>query len=472
MPYFNIESHETYILYLNDIWNDITHQRHPWYGFKTNNFYSYSLVASDELLSCNDEPCSQDFALGTGSVIKRENIYYAFYTGHNPNYPSWCVKRKEGIMLATSPSLTVKFTKNSTFTTLYAPLGHGFDEYDNFRDPFVFYDDFSKQYNLIVSARTSRGVIVQYTSFDLFNWSYKGVIYDGGLTNFFMMETPDLFKIGDIYYLLFSDIDSKNVYYRKSFSLSGPWTSPIEDTIRFDGNGFYGAKVIVDNHGDHYIFGWTNRLNDNSDTGSWLWGGNLVVHKLYQIDSTKDLAVTIPHTLKSYLEKYNEPIVKHSHWGNVTISRSDTSSYHLSSSSDTDIANVLFNSINLNRYKISATVSYDRSAKDFGFMFAVCDGYENFYSLRFVPSQNRFSFDKIKRSSLTNTTMASSDVPFTFVANTDISIHIIIENSMVVTYLNHRVALSARIYRAPKSSWGIFVDNTSATFKSLTVTKP
>ena len=472
MPYFDTDFLEIYIFYLNGIWNDITHERHPWYGLKTSNFHSYSTIAPGDLLSSNNQPCAQDFAIGTGSVIEHDHIYYGFYTGHNPNYPSWCVRRKEGVMMATSPNLTEKFTKNLTFATLYAPIDQGFDEHDNFRDPFVFYDELSKQYHLLISARTSRGVIVRYTSPDLFNWSYKGIMYDGDSTNFFMMETPDLFKIGGIYYLVFSDIDSKNVYYRKSFSLAGPWSSPTDGAMRFDGNGFYGAKTVVDNRGDHYIFGWTNRLTENTDTGIWQWGGNLVVHKLYQIESTKALAVTIPHTVKAYLEVQSEPIIKHSQWGNVTTPTFDTSVYHLSSSFDADIANVLFEPIHLDRYKISATISFEHGNKDFGFMFGACDGFENVYSLRFIPSQNRFSFEKIRRSLLNHTTVPVSDVPFTLTPNTDFAIHIIVENSMVITYLNHQVALSTRIYRARNTSWGIYADNASVTFKNLSVTKP
>ena len=121
---------------------------------------------------------------------------------------------------------------------------------------------------------------------------------------------------------------------------------------------------------------------------------------------------------------------------------------------------------------ISVTISFERADKDFGFMFGACDGYENFYSLRFVPSQNRLSFDKIRRSLLTNTTVAVSDVPFILTPNTDLNIHIIVENSMVITYLNHRVALSTRIYRVLNNSWGIYTDRASAIFKNLSVTKP
>nr|WEI57582.1 putative GH32 family protein [Macrotrachela quadricornifera] len=473
MPYFDYELNQLYILYLKDIWNDFNHQRHPWYGLKTNNFYSYSLINQDELLNSNTNECSQDYAIGTGSIIKKDNIYYAFYTGHNPNSPSYCIKTKEGIMLATSLNLNNKFIKDLNFKTIYPPIEKNFDEENNFRDPFVFYDINLKKYTLIISARTTRGVIIYYTSYDLYNWLYQGILYDGDSTYFYMMETPDLFQINNIYYLIFSDIDTKNVYYRKSLSLYGPWEKPTEHLIdRFDAYGLYGAKVIRDNYNDYYIFGWTNQYENNNDYGQWKWGGNLIIHKLYQLEYSKDLAITIPHTIKNYFEIFNQPIIKHSQWGIVQDLSTDILSYSLSSLLNSEITNVLFNPINLIRYKISTIISYTRSIKDFGFMINVCDGYNQFYSLRFIPSQHRFSFDKINRSSLTSTTISTIDIQYKFIPNTDYIIHIIIENSMVITYIDHKVALTARIYNAGKNSWGIFADNSNVIFKNLTVTRP
>jgi beta-fructofuranosidase len=472
MPYFDWDLNQLFIFYLKDIWNDKTHQRHPWNGFKTNNFYSYQSIIDGDLLSSDKDPCEQDYAIGTGSIIKKDKKYYAFYTGHNPNYPSYCVKKKEGIMLATSSNLNEKFKKDFNFETIYAPIGQGFDEEIDFRDPLVVYDSSSNEYILIVSARTIRGVIICYTSSDLYHWTYQRIIYDGDSTYFYMMETADLFQINNIYYLLFSDIDSKNVYYRKSLSRNGPWEKPKELDDRFDGNGFYGAKVIVDHHGDHYIFAWTNQYENNNDQGQWIWGGNLIMHKLYQLNQTKDLAITIPHTIQYYLEQFHQPIIKHSQWGLVQIISENRNSYFLSSLLNSQITNVIFNPINLTRYKISATVSFTRSIKDFGFMIGVCDGYNQFYSLRFIPSQHRFSFDKINRSSLTMTSIPTTDVKFKFIPNTDYTIHIVVENSMVVTYIDNKVALTTRIYKALNNYWGIFADNSNAFFKNISVTRP
>lgn len=473
MPYYDTTSNSFYVYYLKDIWNDATNKRHPWYGFKTTDFYSYSELSTGEILSCNTNSCAQDFALGTGNIIKNGSNYYAFYTGHNPNYPSSCVTKKEGIMLATSTSLNANFTPNTSFATIYPPTGQGFDENDNFRDPYVFWDASSSQYIMLVSARknvsgTWKGVIIKYTSTNLINWSYQGVTYDGGSQNFFMMETPEIFMIGNAYYLLFSDINSKYLYYRKSNSINGPWSMP-SGYDRFDGTGFYAAKTAT-NGTDRYIFAWTNILTGNTDSGTWAWGGNLAVHKLYQ-KANGDLAVAIPHTLKNKMETTNYTPVQNSQWGNVTP-LSGGLSYKLSSTANFDVTNIIYDPINLPNYKISTSVSYSNCNKDFGFMIGACDGYENFYNLRFVPSQNRFSLDKTVRSLLTSTTIAYNDVPYTFSSNTLYDIQIVIENSILTVYINNEVALSSRVYKVSNTNWGIFTDNSTASFHNIKVTKP
>lgn len=473
MPYYDSTSNSFYVYYLKDIWNDATNKRHPWHGFKTTDFYSYSELSAGEILSCNTNSCAQDFALGTGNIIKNGSNYYAFYTGHNPNYPSSCVTKKEGIMLATSTSLNTNFTPNTSFATIYPPTGQGFDENDNFRDPYVFWDANSSQYIMLVSARknvsgTWKGVIVKYTSTNLINWTYQGVLYDGGSQNFFMMETPEIFNIGSTYYLLFSDINSKFLYYRKSNSINGPWSMP-SGSDRFDGTGFYAAKTAT-NGTDRYIFAWTNILTGNTDSGTWAWGGNLAVHKLYQ-KANGDLAVAIPHTLKNKMETTNYTPVQNSQWGNVTP-LSGGLSYQLSSTANFDVTNIIYDPINLPNYKISTSVSFSSCNKDFGFMIGACDGYENFYSLRFVPSQNRLSLDKTIRSQLNTSTVTYNDVPYTFSPNILYDIQIVIENSILTVYINNEVALSSRVYKASNTSWGIFTDNSTASFYDIKVTKP
>lgn len=472
MPYFDSAANNFKVFYLKDIWNDATSQHHPWYGFQSTDFSSYSEMTGGELLSSSPNGCDQDYSVGTGSVIKKGLTYYEFYSGHNPNYPSSCVTHAEGIMLATSSGLNQAYTKNTSFTTIYPPTGQGFDETNNFRDPYVFYDSGSAKYYMLVAARknvngTWRGVIIDYISTDLLNWSYDTVIYDGGAINYFMMETPQEIKIGSTYYLVFSDTNTKHYLYRKSSTLNGPWGYPV-GYDRFEGNGMYAAKIASDNTGKNYIFGWTNVLQNNVDTGAWQWGGNLVAHRLTQ-ESNGDLSIAMPSAVRSYLENSVYTISVNSQWGNVTNTIPGTNSYHIISTADMNVSNVIFDPVALDRYKISAIVNYASSAKDFGFMIGACDGYNNFYSLRFVPSQNRFSFDKVNRSNLTTTTAPANDVPITLSPNTNYNVDIVVENSMVVVYINNKVALSSRIYKARRTNWGIFTDNSDVTFNYIDV---
>lgn len=281
MPIYNSSSSEFYIYYLRDIWDDPTNQRHPWHALTTTDFDTYNEMG--ESIGCSSDPCKQDFAIGTGSVIKQGSTYYGFYTGHNPNYPSGCVTKKEGIMLATSLDPSASFTKSTSFTTIYAPTGQGFDEQDNFRDPYVFLD--GSTYYMLVSARknvsgTWRGVIAKYTSTNLTSWTYAGVLYDGAPTNFFMMECAQIFKMGSTYYLLFSDIDTKNVYYKKSSSVNGPWSNPVGSST-ITGVGY--APRTASNGTHTYIWGW--------EVVGTTWAGQLLDNQITQ-DTNGDLVVS------------------------------------------------------------------------------------------------------------------------------------------------------------------------------------
>ena len=475
-PIYDAATGKFIIYYLKDIWNS-TGQKHPWYAFTTTNLYSYSQTGM--IIGSNTQTCTQDNAIGAGSVIKNGSTYYAFYTGHNADFAQ-CTNgtKREGIMLASSTNPTSGFTKQTSFATIYTPQGMGYDETDNWRDPYVIWDEANNNWLMLIMARKNhngvwRGVIAKYTSSNLLNWTYKGVFYDGADQVYFNMECPQVFKMGNNYYLLYSDQSvadngKKYVYYRKSSSLNGPWVKPSGND-RFDGNAFYAAKAVQDGYGDWYIFGWCHTLSGSTDAGSWAWGGNLVAHKIYA-DAEGNLCVAIPHTVKNWLSSNAYSIVKNSQWGNVTNTQAGTFSYRLVSQAAYDVANVIFNPIDKAQYMITANVSYTSANKDFGFMIGTCDGYENFYQLRFVPSENKFKFEKKIRSQLNAT--ANNEIPLTLSPNTNYKIQIIIENSVVVVYINDKIAMTNRIYKASNTNWGIFTDNSDATFSNISVTYP
>ena len=117
-------------------------------------------------------------------------------------------------------------------------------------------------------------------------------LYDPGL--YFAHECPDLFKMGDWWYLLFSEFsEATKTRYRMARSLQGPWIAPRQDT--FDGRAFYAAKTTTDRH-RRFLFGWNPTRTENKDDGSWNWGGNLVIHEIHQ-EQDGSLAVLIPENV-------------------------------------------------------------------------------------------------------------------------------------------------------------------------------
>ena len=470
MPIYDKASNKFYLYYLKDIWNDNSNQRHPWYTLTTTDFSSYNEI-STEIISSSSKGCDQDFAIGSGSVFVKDNTYYGFYTGHNPNFPSSCLTTKEGIMLATSTNPEAGFTKNKSFTTIYAPKGMQFDEQDNFRDPYVFED--AGIYYMLVSARANvggvwKGVIVYYTSADLLSWKYDGIFYDGGTKTYFFMETAQVFKMGSMYYLIFSDKDSRKVIYRKSSSATGPWKLPTSSEF-LDGRDFYGAKT-VSNGTDTFIMGWTAKTENNLDSGVKTWGGNLVAHKVTQ-NANGDLMLSIPNAVSSGMQtkialKLNRKI------GVFEKTGVNEESYKLTSSTRNDVSAVFYEPIDAPRYLISTTVSYSESNRDFGFFLGACDENNNVISLHFVPSENKIRLDKTLRSSLSSSTSSDNETSFKLEPNVDYDVKVVIENSIVVIYVNNQVALTSRVYKAPNTSWSVFADNSSVFFKTITVTKP
>jgi len=470
MPIYDDASNKFYLYYLKDIWNDNSNQRHPWYAISTTDFSSYNEIPT-EIISSSSAGCDQDFAIGSGSVFVKNNTYYGFYTGHNPNVLSSCVTTKEGIMLATSTNPEVGFIKNKSFTTIYAPKGMQFDEQDNFRDPYVFED--AGIYYMLVSARANvggvfKGIIISYKSTDLMLWTYDGIFYDGGAKYFFFMETAQVFKMGSMYYLLFSDINSRKVTYRKSSSATGPWEQPTGSEF-LDGNDFYAAKA-VSNGKDAFIMGWTAKTENNLDGGVKTWGGNLVPHKLTQ-DSNNDLMLSIPDAVASGMQtkitlELNREI------GNFEKTGSNEESYNLSSAINNNVSAVFYEPIDAPRYLISTTVSYSESNKDFGFFLGACDEKNNVISLRFMPSENKIRLDKTTRASLSSSTISDNEASFILEPDVDYEVKMVVENSIVVIYVNNQVALTSRVYRAPNTSWGVFADNSSVFFKRIIVTKP
>lgn len=200
-----------------------------------------------ELIPCGSAT-ELDAAIGTGSTIYNDGIYYTFYTAHSPNAAS-TDGITEAVMLATSKDFKT-WEKNREL------LITGSDTYSNidFRDPCVFKGDDGIFHMLVSTRKDGKGVLAEYTSPDLLNWESAGVFMTMMWDRFY--ECPDLFKMGDWWYLIYSEQHDavRRVQYFKGRTLdelkactandAGLWPDSKEGFL--DSRGFYAGKTASD----------------------------------------------------------------------------------------------------------------------------------------------------------------------------------------------------------------------------------
>lgn len=303
IPYY--EDGWFYLYYLKDF-RDIANRGEgcPWYGLK-----SQDLVHWEELGEMIPRGGSQeqDLFVYTGSVyhdVQKGGKYHIFYTGHNPYFVEQG-KPQEVILHAVSENKTDWVKQKDCFY----PAAGGY-ECNDWRDPFVFWDETEGCYGMILTARKKegredqRGVSVLCHSDTLQEWRVTGNLWEPG--KYVTHECPDYFKLGDWWYLIYSEFSDRfQTHYVMAKSPRGPWIVPEDDV--FDSRAYYAAKSVSDGQ-SRYLFGWLATREGDCDQGNWQWGGSLVVHELYQREDGT-LAVRMPGPIREAVEKQRFPVL-------------------------------------------------------------------------------------------------------------------------------------------------------------------
>ncbi|MBP7500733.1 MAG: DUF4975 domain-containing protein [Chryseobacterium sp.] len=392
-----------------------------------------------------------DFGVGTGSVVKVGNLYYFYYTGHNGTPAYLQSNARESVLCATSTDLK-NWTKIPSFK-LTAPAGYyNFD----FRDPHVFYNDELKKYSMLISTQTEPGrkaVLLHFTCVDpsLGKWDVQAPLYTTTPEeNYLMMECADIFKMGNYWYLMFSEnwSNTKGTHYKMATSINGPWTTPQND--RIDGEYFYAGKTTSDGN-KRYVFGWNARKTPENDLGNKDWAGNMVIHELTQ-NSDGTLATQAPQAVKSFFSK-NGNVEVDATLGNATV---NNGSYNLSST--TDKAMVTFKPIG-KRAKINAELTLKTTTGTTGFVFHINDT-GSYYKIVLDATKNAI----IGYNSASQETTRMS---FGLQTNTKYDVEIVAEGSVVVLYINGKAALTNRVYGRDKYQWGIIAEGQNATVSNI-----
>lgn len=472
-------------LFFEPAWRDISHRPEgeqlywpgPWYQISTEDFVHFTEYGRSLARGTRNQ---QDLACFTGSVIEAEGLYHIFYAGNNRYFPKQG-KPANGVMHAVSHDL-LNWTKLPE-DTFYAPPGT-YDPND-WRDPFVFWNEDAKQYWMLVVARlktgppSRRGCTALCTSKDLKKWDVREPFWAPGLYE--DHECPDLFRMGDWWYLVFSEFSAQHhTHYRMSRSLKGPWLAPDNDS--FDGRALYAAKTASDGH-RRFAFGWNPTRYDkidylrwNVDAGfvpckpypstimlgpsGWDWGGNLVVHELVQ-EPDGGLSVKVPDTVNHAFSK-SLAYQFQAGMGSVEVLQEGVQLDALAAFACSP-AGLL-----PRQCKIEVTVVFESNTRGCGVMLHASKDLDSAYYIRLEPLRNRLVFDSLPRP---------GDIPFDvgverpipLSSGKSIDLKIFVDDTVCVVYANDRVAMNTRLYDLKHGSWGVFVSEGSARFENIRI---
>lgn len=424
---------QVYLYYLHDYRKkDIYGEGTPWYLLTSKNFVDYQ--EQGEILHRGTKD-DQDLYVFTGSCIKANDLYHIFYTGHNPHFDG--IKPVQAIMHAISTD-GIKYQKIDD-EIMFAIDGY---EMNDWRDPFVFYDQSDEEYKMLLAARKTNhkkrgGVTLMMRSADLKHWSFDREVYFPNL--YYTHECPDLFKMGEYYYLIFSEFNQERVTrYVYSKNPYGPWKSFADD--RFDGRAFYAAKTVLF-EGKRYIFGWNPTKENEHDDNQWQWGGNLVCHEIYN-DAEGHLFQKPVDSILKYFDKKIAIDSLSSHTCTTILKKSPNCyyfSFDFSAKKDS---------------KLLLLLNYD-DEQDFGYCYEI--------------KKTGFKFDMFPSYEWRFSNFIGCERDVCIKMDENHHLDLFVEDEVVVAYLDNKFALSSRMYQNCGGKLKLYSLNKDIEFKNVEV---
>lgn len=442
MPFYDEREGNFKILYLQDYQQNQEGTYHPFWCLETLDCASYASMG--EVLPCGSIE-EQDAALGTGCAVYDEasGLYHIYYTGNR--YQPTATESAQVVMRATSRDFKT-WTKDLAFSI--KGVDNGYSRKD-FRDPCVFRDDDGKWRMVVATVRGGTNVLADYISDDLSEWRHNGDFMTTVWNRFY--ECPDIFKMGDWWYLVYSDVydQDRKVHYLKGRTLAGLadcgpaalWPDNKDGIL--DSRAWYAAKTASDGQ-SRYIWGWcpVREGEDNSAVKTG-WGGALVCHKLGQ-NADGTLFCTAPETIKS---KYAE---------NCPVRVMDGASWTESGESYTigEGGYILFS--RLARHNL---LSFDIVAEPgdrFGFSFLRGGDSKLYYSLIVNPEDGN-TRRKLNLEETGGKGFLDGGDSYFFPNAADGVYHItvITDNSVCTVYINDVLNYTCRLYDLARNCWSI-----------------
>ncbi len=453
MPFYDEASKTFRILYLHDMRSGNMNIYHPIYALETTDAADYTGLG--EAVPCGSTS-EDDPAIGTGSTVVAGGKYYTFYTGHKSASP------REVILKAVSDD-GIHWSKDRSFR-MQAPSNYNQDE---FRDPCVFRDDDAGLYRMVVSAiKDGTSVLAQFTSTDLVTWNEAEPFFHNKWGRFY--ECPDIFKMGDYWYLVYSDKDvTMQVQYfyartlQELMNMGNDPAFPDSDEGKLEGanHSFYAGKT-ASNGTDRYIWGWCATREGNVSEATYEWAGALVSHKLVQ-NADGTLGMDCPDAVKAkFVKAVDATAVDKS--GNAVQPVNGT--YTLEAGTSLRFPRLNYT----NKIEFDATVSAGASV--FGLSFLDCSDRDETYRVYIEDRYNILKFDKtVTGEDGTESRTNINSLNFMHPEDGNYHVTVITDQSVCVVYINGRYAFTNRIYGMQRNPWALFCSDGNVQISNLSI---
>jgi beta-fructofuranosidase len=326
----------------------------------------------------------------------------------------------------------------------------------------VFWNEEANEYWMLLAARKTqgplrlRGCTALAVSKDLSDWQVREPFYQPD--QWFTHECPDLFPMGNWWYLVFSEFSEHSATrYRMSRTLQGPWLAPAND--QFDARAFYAAKT-AGNDRERFVFGWLPTRTDQKDDQPWNWGGNLVVHKVTQ-EPDGSLSVRMPASVGKAFARgvavSPKPILGQWTGGKGRFAANATgrfSALGLAAMPDECL--------------IRAKVTFDKNTASAGLLLRCDATMDNYYQVRLEPANQRLVIDRWPRG---GDQAFMLERPLAITPGKPVTLAVLADGSCLVVYANDTIALSCRMYDHKKGALGLFAADGGIKFEGVCVKK-
>lgn len=471
MPFFDPVTEDFKILYLQEYpgGND-KYNYHPFHGVSTTDAVTYTGMG--EVLPTGKSKDEADAALGTGCAIYNEDdgLYYIYYTGHKD------YNNKEVVMRATSPDF-ITWTKDVTWKL----NGADYNLSDKvFRDPCIFMGD-DDLWHMVISSDLR---FAEFTSDDLVNWEFEcdfPMVWDR------MCECPDVFKMGDWWYLVYSDAKKENFARKVKYFKAKTWNE-LKDCFRdpgahwpdwkegvLDSRALYAGKT-ASNGNDRYLWGWTpyrsgkdfDELNTNVGAGKDKepnWSGALVCHKVEQDKDGNLIMCKVPGMDAKYNKTIDVKVMEKTEDYTLysRLGKHNHISFTIKTTGDEDPFDISF---------VRGTVKVKKFDEETGKDTVVIENVKNYYSLRVNPEGPSYRKVNFWQNGAENPFIEGAD-GYNFPRPEDnvYNIDIYTDNSVVTMYINGKFGITQRIYGLMRNCWSINTYGKQMEVTNLTVTE-